>query len=104
RPPSIELRVIRPDGTMCWVRRDSDVISDDGGRPATRIAIFLDITGEVALREMKAREGNLRDYVTTAADWYWEAGPDWRFTVVADEARELGIDPDHLIGLDGLAE
>ena len=53
---------------------------------------------------MTDTEAQLRDYVTTASDWYWDAGPDLRFTTVADRARELGIDPEALIGLDHLTD
>ncbi len=59
---------------------------------------------EIALRQLRVTEERLRDYVTTATDWSWDAGPDFRFTTVADRAREFGIDPGLLIGLDRLID
>jgi len=57
---------------------------------------------EQALAKLKLAEERMRDYVMTASDWYWETDADYRFTIVADRAREHGIDPDLLIGLDRL--
>src|SRR4029078_5122779 len=39
--------------------------------------------GEEALRDSEAR---FRDYAETASDWFWETGPDYRFTLLTDNA------------------
>lgn len=57
---------------------------------------------ETALSQLTLTEQRLHDYVTTASDWYWETGPDFQFTMVASRARDLGIEPQQLIGLDRL--
>ena len=57
---------------------------------------------ESALRDLRLSEQRLRDYVATASDWYWETGEDLRFTRVATQARDHGIEPGDLIGLDRL--
>jgi signal transduction histidine kinase/CheY-like chemotaxis protein/sensor domain CHASE-containing protein len=59
---------------------------------------------ETALAQLKVTEGRLNDYVTTGSDWYWDAGPNFRFTTVADRAREHGIDPKELLGLEQLID
>ncbi len=59
---------------------------------------------EAALAQLKLTESRLNDYIVTASDWYWEAGPDYRFTSVADRAREVGINPKELIGLNQLID
>jgi signal transduction histidine kinase/DNA-binding NarL/FixJ family response regulator len=59
---------------------------------------------ETTLAQLKLTEGRLNDFILTASDWHWEAGPDYRFTSVADRAREHGIDPGALIGLAQLIE
>jgi signal transduction histidine kinase/CheY-like chemotaxis protein len=59
---------------------------------------------ETALAQLKVTEGRLNDYVTTGSDWYWDAGPNYRFTTVADRAREHGIEPKELLGLDQLID
>ena len=49
--------------------------------------------GEEALRES---EGKLRDYAETASDWFWEIGPDYKFTLLTENA--FGSDPADRIG------
>src|SRR5260370_1838596 len=38
---------------------------------------------EKALRESEAR---FRDYAETASDWFWEIGPDYKFTLLTENA------------------
>jgi PAS domain S-box-containing protein len=47
---------------------------------------------ETSLRESEQR---FRDYAETASDWFWETGPDHRFTYFS----ELGTDGGKLIGM-----
>jgi PAS domain S-box-containing protein len=49
--------------------------------------------GEEALRES---EGKLRDYAETASDWFWEIGPDYKFTLLTENA--FGSNPADRIG------
>ncbi len=44
--PSVELRVVRPDGAVAWARRDQEVIYGSDGRPERVIVSFLDITDQ----------------------------------------------------------
>jgi len=37
-----------------------------------------------AYQDLKKSEQRFRDYAETASDWYWETGPDHRFTYVSD--------------------
>ena len=36
-----------------------------------------------ALRESEAK---FRDYAETASDWFWEIGPDYKFTMLTENA------------------
>ncbi|MBI1776824.1 MAG: hypothetical protein HYR63_15875 [Proteobacteria bacterium] len=47
---------------------------------------------------LRHSEGRFRDYTKTASDWYWETGPDRRFTLQPEGIRKLGIDPKDWVG------
>jgi PAS domain S-box-containing protein len=50
---------------------------------------------EGALRESEQR---FRDYAETASDWFWETGPDHRFTYLSDRVKDFGVDTAAMIG------
>jgi PAS domain S-box-containing protein len=56
-------------------------------RPDRGIAFVVDLTGhkraEEALRESEVK---FRDYAETASDWFWEIGPDYKFTMLTENA------------------
>ena len=58
---------------------------DEVGNEA--VAFVLDLTArkraEEALRESEAK---FRDYAETASDWFWEIGPDYKFTLLTENA------------------
>ena len=68
------------DGTWRWVESVGSNLLDE---PGVRALVFnlRDVTerkkAEDALRESEQR---FRDYAETASDWFWETGPDHRFT------------------------
>ena len=53
------------------------------------------IAAEEALRHSEAR---FHDYAVAASDWFWETGPDHRFTFVSRRLGDHGIDPDQVVG------
>ncbi len=50
---------------------------------------------EKALRESEHR---FRDYAETASDWFWESGPDHRFTYLSDRIADFGVVGAALVG------
>jgi PAS domain S-box-containing protein len=68
---------------------------EEGGNQG--VAFVLDLTerkcAEQALREGETR---FRDYAETASDWFWEIGPDYRFTMLTENA--FGSDSADRIG------
>ena len=66
---------------------DSRAVFSAGGELAEIIATQVDETerkrAEQALRESEAK---FRDYAETASDWFWEIGPDYKFTLLTENA------------------
>jgi signal transduction histidine kinase len=62
---------------------------EEGGNQG--VAFVLDLTerkcAEGALRESEAK---FRDYAETASDWFWETGPDYKFTLLTENAFGSG--------------
>ncbi|WFU76167.1 ATP-binding protein [Bradyrhizobium sp. CB2312] len=51
-----------------------------------------------AEEDARASEQRFRDYAETASDWFWETGPDHRFTYISERAGAFGMDHKALIG------
>jgi len=68
---------------------------EEGGNQG--VAFVFDLTerkcAEEALRES---EGKFRDYAETASDWFWETSPDYKFTLLTENA--FGSDSTDRIG------
>jgi signal transduction histidine kinase len=68
---------------------------EEGGNEG--VAFVVDLTerkrAEEALRESETK---FRDYAETASDWLWEIGPDYKFTLLTENA--FGSDPADRIG------
>src|SRR4029077_11059593 len=45
---------------------------------------------------LRESEGKFRDYAEIASDWFWETGPDYKFTLLT--ASAFGSDPGDRIG------
>ncbi|WP_298242061.1 ATP-binding protein [uncultured Bradyrhizobium sp.] len=48
--------------------------------------------------DARASEERFRDYAETASDWFWETGPDHRFTYLSDRVVAFGMDPKVRLG------
>lgn len=47
---------------------------------------------------LAASERRFRDFARAASDWFWETGPDHRYSFVSDGVARVGIDPADLLG------
>src|SRR5258705_4851415 len=92
-----EYRVLLPDGTVKHVISSGHPILDGNGELIEFIGTATDVTerkrAEEALRESEAK---FSDYAATASDWLWEIGPDYKFTLLTDNA--FRSDPADRIG------
>ena len=86
-PFHYELRLRRFDGEYRWFDNRCVPIRDNSGRVTRWYMLGTDIEerkrAEDALRESEAK---FRDYAETASDWFWEIGPDYKFTLLTENA------------------
>src|SRR5258705_1449403 len=79
-----EKEFTRKDGSRVAVLIGAATFEDRGNQG---VAFVLDLTerkrAEEALRESEAK---FTDYAATASDWLWEIGPDYKFTLLTDNA------------------
>ena len=84
---SIEYRIVLPDGTVKHLESISQPVFSASGELVEIVATQIDVTerkrAEEALRESEAK---FRDYAETASDWFWEIGPDYKFTLLTENA------------------
>src|SRR3984893_9039469 len=82
-----EYRVVLPDGTVKHVNSSGHPVLDGNGEFIEFIGTATDVTerkrAEEALRESEAK---FSDYAATASDWLWEIGPDYKFTLLTENA------------------
>jgi len=96
-PWHTEERVRRADGQYRWFAIDRVAARDENGKIIKWYGTAYDIEdrkrAEDALRESEAK---FRDYAETASDWFWETGPDYKFTLLTENA--FGSRPADRIG------
>jgi PAS domain S-box-containing protein len=86
------------DGSMGW-RASVDPVRADGrdvrigsfGRPDEGWALILtDVSAHKRLEgHLRESEQRLRDFAESSSDWFWEMGPDLRFTYMSERVQEL---------------
>jgi PAS domain S-box-containing protein len=87
RDYAVEFRILLPDGTVRYLEATARFLSSDDGERFEVVGTHVDVTerkrAEEALRETEAK---FRDYAETASDWFWEIGPDYKFTLLTENA------------------
>jgi PAS domain-containing protein len=79
---STAYRIVLPDGTIKHLETIVRPAFATGGELVEIVTTQIDVTErkrtEEALRESEAK---FRDYAEAASDWFWEIGPDYKFTI-----------------------
>ena len=90
-PVHTEVRFRRADGQYRWFAVDRVALRDDSGKVIKWYGTAYDIEerkrAEQALRESEAK---FRDFAETASDWFCEMGPDYKFTLLSENAFGSG--------------
>jgi PAS domain S-box-containing protein len=82
----VKKRIIRPDGELRYIRCVGIPVVEDAVLKGF-LGTAMDITEqELLTRELRESEGKFRDYAETASDWFWEIGPDYKFTLLTENA------------------
>ncbi len=75
------------DGQYRWFAVSGAPLKAADGRVLRWYGVMIDIDdrrkAEEAIRESEAK---FRDYAETASDWFWEIGPDYKFTLLTENA------------------
>ena len=97
---NFEYDFISRTGKIISARISGKPVSDEKGEFLGYRGTGTDITerklAEEALRENEER---FKDFTNASSDWFWEMGPDLRFTRYSQGVEEaIGVSPDWLIG------
>jgi PAS domain S-box-containing protein len=88
---SVAYRILMPDGTVKHLETIGQPVFSASGELVEIFATQTDVTerkrAEEALRESEAK---FRDYAETASDWFWEIGPDYKYTLLTENAFGSG--------------
>ena len=98
---SIGYRIVLPDGTVKHLETIGQPVFSASGELVEIVTTQIDVTerkrAEEGLRESEAK---FRDYAETASDWFWEIDPDYKFTMLTENA--FGSDAARRIGTSSL--
>jgi PAS domain S-box-containing protein len=82
-----------------WVSENAWIVRDAAGRVLYYEGTVVDITQrKLAQQALKENEERFRDYAETASDWFWETGPDHRFTYMSPRVASFGAASGRRIG------
>jgi PAS domain S-box-containing protein len=85
--PSYEKEYTRKDGTRVPVLMGGATFEGTN----QGMAYVLDLTERKRAEEaLRQSETKFRDYAETASDWFWEIGPDYKFTLLTENAFGSG--------------
>src|SRR4029077_11478629 len=82
-----EFRIMLPDGTVKHIEATNNPVFSASGELLEIVSTGIDVTErKQAEQTLRASEAKFRDYAETASDWFWEIGPDYKFTLLTENA------------------
>jgi PAS domain S-box-containing protein len=90
-----DFRINLPDGTIKRVHSLAHPVFGRDGKVVEIVGTHMDVTEQYNARErlekafiaLRESEQRFRDYAETASDWFWETGPDHRFTSFSEHSN-----------------
>jgi len=80
------VKLLFPDGSIKFIHLKSQALRGDEDELEV-VGAISDITKFKAAEDsMRESEAKFRDYAETASDWFWEIGPDYKFTLLTENA------------------
>jgi PAS domain S-box-containing protein len=90
------IRLLFPNGSIKYIHLKSQALRGADGKFEV-VGAVSDITKVKAVEDaLRENEQRFRDYAETASDWFWEIGPDYKYTRLTENA--FGSDPADRIG------
>ena len=84
---SIGYRIVMPEGTVKYLETIGQPVFSASGELVEIFATQTDVTERKRAEEgLRDSEAKFRDYAETASDWFWEIGPDYKFTLLTENA------------------
>ena len=91
RDYKLEYRIALPAGTIKHVEVTSHPKFSASGELVEVVCTLMDVTERKRAEEiLRESEAKFRDYAETASDWFWEMGPDYKFTLLTENAFGSG--------------
>ena len=98
KPYDIEKRIVRPDGTIRWVRSIGEVLRNDKGDPVRLVGSFHDITDSKMVREELKRSFSLtKATLESTADGILAVDNDGKWIVYNEKFLELWDIPKEML-------
>jgi len=98
--PFVEFDDVNAKGEPAVVAMHKAPVRDDRGNLIGVLTVNFDVTDlRRAQADARRMDERLADYAQTSSDWFWETGPDHRFTLISEGARMVNSNPNSLIGL-----
>jgi PAS domain S-box-containing protein len=102
-PTDFEFRIVRPDGSLRWIRSRAEPVRVQDGRMTRIASVIEDVTEERELREaLRASEERFRLLAENSTDVIARSAADWTIEYMSPSCRAVyGYEPEEMVGRSG---